>query len=101
MISRGLFPPEQKRRRRESRETNNLLFINQHILKKVKPFGNNLIMAGKDNRKPTDIIPQTWIIECLKIFNIQDNGINFITWANQNCCVETALGWGKIQRQVF
>ena len=37
-------------------------------------------MAWIDNKKVYNVVPQTWIIECLKIYKISDQIINFINF---------------------
>ena len=40
-------------------------------------------MAWIDNKKAYDIVPQSWIINCLKMYKISQEVINFIekkTW---------------------
>ena len=63
------------------RETDDLLFIDQHILKEVKTRQKNVATTWIDNKKTYDIVPQTWILECLKVYKISDKVINFITKA--------------------
>ena len=48
----GLFPEEQKGRYKETRETGDLLYTDQHILKERQ---KNLVMAWIDNKKTYDI----------------------------------------------
>ena len=68
----GLFPEEQKRCRKGSRVTGELLYIDQYILKEIKTRRKNLGMAWIDNKKAYDMVPQSWIINCLKMFKILD-----------------------------
>ena len=68
-------------------------------------------MAWIDNKKANDIIPQSWIINFLKIYKIYDKNINFITEAMKNRKVELTAGRkaltevkilrGIFQRDVF
>ena len=67
LTSRGLFPEEQKRYRKGSRCTGELLCIDQHILNESKTRWKNLAMAWVDYKKVYDMVPQIWIINCLKI----------------------------------
>ena len=62
IISRGLFFEEQKRCGKRSRDTAESLYIDQHIL--------NLVMVLIDNRKAYDMVPQSWIINWLKMYKI-------------------------------
>ena len=38
----------------------------------------NVAMAGIDNKNVHDIVPQSWIIYCVKIYKISDEVIKFI-----------------------
>ena len=97
LTSRGLFPDEQKGCRKGSRGTAELLYIDQHILNKSKNRRKNLAMAWIDYKKTYDMVPQSWIIHCLKMYKISHETINFIE--------KTAGGKGlaetKIQRGIF
>ena len=62
LTSHGLFPEEQKRCRKGSRGTAELLYIDQHILNESKCRQKNLAMVSIDNKKTYDMIPQSWII---------------------------------------
>ena len=78
LTSRGLFPDEQKGYRKGSRGKGELLYIDQHILNESKTRRKNLDMAWIDNKKAYDMVPQSWIINCLKMYKISDGVINFI-----------------------
>ena len=78
LISRGLFPDEQKGYRKGSRGTAELLYIDQHILNESKNRRKNLAMAWTDYKKAYDMVPQGWIINCLKLYKISHEIINFI-----------------------
>ena len=68
-----LLPEEQKGCRKRSRGTNDLLFIDKMVLKHAKKNQRNLSMAWIDYSKAYDMVPHTWIEECLDIFGIADN----------------------------
>ena len=78
LTSRRLFPEEQKRCRKGSRGTRELLYINKHILNGGKTRRKNLAMAWIDYKKSYDMVPQSWIINYLKMYKISDEVINFI-----------------------
>ena len=63
-------------------------------------------MAWIDYRQAYDMVPQTWIIECLKMYKISDKVINFITKAMKNWKIELTAGGQSlaevnIQRGIF
>ena len=67
LTSRGLFVDEQKRCRKGSRGTAELLYIDQQILNECKTRRKNLAMAWIDYKKAYDMVPQCWIIHCLEM----------------------------------
>ena len=62
LSSRRLFLEEQKGYRKRSRDTAELLDIDQHILTKTRR--KNQATAW------TDIVPESWMINCLKMYKI-------------------------------
>ena len=74
----GLLPDEQKRCCKGSRGTVELLYIDQHILNETKTRRKNLAMAWINYKKAYDMVPQSWIINCLKMYKISHEVINFI-----------------------
>ena len=88
LTSRGLFPEEQK----GSRDTTELLYIDQRILIESKTSRKNLPMAWIDYKKAYDMVPQRWIINCLKMYKILHEVINLI---------EKTMKPGEIQRGIF
>ncbi len=72
LTSRRLFPDEQKGRTAE------LLYIAQHILNESKTRRKNLAMAWIDYKNAYDMVPQSWIINCLKMYKISHEIINSI-----------------------
>ena len=69
-----LFPEEEKACYKETKGTDDLLYINQHILKEIKTSQINVVRVWIDYKKAYDMVPQTWLKECLKTFlNIQQS----------------------------
>ena len=106
LISCELFPDEQKGCQKGSRDTAELLYIDQHILNESKSRWKNLTMAWIDYKKAYDMVPQSWIINCLKMYKISRKIINFIEKSMKNWRVElTSVGKSlaetKIQRGIF
>ena len=63
-------------------------------------------MARIDYKKSYDIVPQSWIINCLRVFKISDEVINFIektmkTWSVELTGGGRSLAEAKIQRCIF
>ena len=105
LTSHGLFPEVQKGCRKGSRGTAELLYIDQHILNESKTR-KNLAMAWIDYKKAYDMVPQSWIINCQKMYKISDEVINFIektmqTWRVELTAGGRSLAETKIQRGIF
>ena len=64
-----LLPEEQKGCRKGSRGTNDLLYIDRAVIK-VKSRNKNLAMTWRDYKKAYDLVPHSWIIECLDLFGL-------------------------------
>ena len=106
LTSVGLFPDEQKGCRKGSRSTAEFLYINQHILNEINRRRKNLAMAWIDYKKSYGIVPQSWILHCLKRYQILHEVINFIEKTMQTWRVEVtpggrSLAETKIQRGIF
>ena len=69
----NLLPEEQIGCRKGSRETNDLLCIDRAVIKEVKSRNKNLAMAWIDYNKAYDMIPHSWITECLDLFGVAEN----------------------------
>ena len=78
MENENLFPEEQKGCRKRSRGTKDQLLIDKTILKDCKKRKTNLTMAWVDYRKAYDLVPHSWILECLNMFGIANNIKSFI-----------------------
>ena len=92
LISRRLFPNEQKGCRKGSRGTAELLYIDKHILNESKNRRKNIAMALRDNKKAYDMVPQSWIINYHKMYKISHETIHFIEKTMKNWRVELTAG---------
>ena len=63
-----LLLQEQKGSRKGSRGTNDLLYIDRAVIKEAKSRNKSLAMAWIDYKKAYDMVPHSWIIECLDLF---------------------------------
>ena len=70
LISRGYC--------RGIRGTDDLLYIDQHILKEIKTRRKNVVMTWTDHKNAYDIVSQSWIIDCLKMHEVADEVLKFI-----------------------
>ena len=106
LISHGLFPDERKGCRKGSRGTAELLYIDQNILNESKNWRKNLVFAWIEYKKAYDMVPQSWIINCLQMYKISYETINFIEKTMKNWRVELIAGRKsfaerKIRREIF
>ena len=92
LTSCRLFIEEQKGCRKGSRGTGELLSIDQHILNECKTRRKKLPMAWIDYKKVDDMVQQSWIINCLKMYKISDEVINFIEKTMNTWRVELTTG---------
>ena len=68
-----MLPEEQKECRKRSQGTNDLLYINRAVIREVKSRIKNLAMAWIDCKKAYDMVPYSWIKECLDLFRVVEN----------------------------
>ena len=108
LTSRGLFPDEQKECRKGSRGTVELLYIDQHIRNenKTRRKSRPMAMAWIDDKNADDMVPQSRILQFLKMYKISHEVINFIEQTMQTLRVELTAGWRSIaktniQRGIF
>ena len=83
-----------------------LLYIDKHVLDESKTRRKNLAIAWIDYEKAYDMIPQIWIINCLKMYKISHEVINFIektrkTWKVELTAGGRSLAEAKIQKGIF
>ena len=88
LISCEIFPKEQKGCHKRNRDTRELLYIGQPIVNKSKTRRKNLAMAWIDYKKAYNMVPQRWILCCLKMYKIPDQVVQFIkktmeTWRRE------------------
>ena len=72
------IPHQQKGCRRKCRGTKDQLLIDKMVMKNSKRRKANLSMAWIDYKKAFDMIPHSWLIECLQIYGAEENTINFL-----------------------
>ena len=102
----NLLPEEQKGCRKGSRETNDLLYIDRAVIKEVKSRNKNLAMAWIDYKKAYDMVPHSWIIECLDLFGVAKNIKSLLVnsmkkWKVMLCSGNSELGELEIKRGIF
>ena len=104
--SRNLLFEEQKGCRKKSKGTHDLLYIDKLILREAKKRQKNLAMGWIDYKKAYDMIPHSWLKECLQMFKIADN-INKLlnksmeSWRVELTSNDISLGEVNIKRGIF
>ena len=76
------------------------------ILKEVKHRRKNLSMAWVDYRKAYDMIPHSWLMECLTALKVNQNVRNLLSetmksWRVEMMCRDEILGEVRIKRGIF
>ena len=104
--SEGSLPEEQKGCRKNSRGTKDQLLIDKAILKDCKRRHTNLAMAWIDYKKAYDMVPHSWIVECMDLFGVAGNIKCFIensmsNWKTELTSSGRMLGEVKIRRGIF
>lgn len=100
------IPHQQKGCRRKCRGTKDQLLIDKMVMKNSRRRKTNLSMAWIDYKKAFDMIPHTWLIECLKIYGAEENTISFLknTMRNWNTILTSTgvrLAEVNIRRGIF
>ena len=74
----NLVPEEQKGCKSGSRGTKDRLSIDKTVLKDCKKRNTRLSMSWIDYRKAYDLVPHSWVNECMEIFGIVENLRTFL-----------------------
>ena len=101
-----ILPEEQKGCRRESRGTKDQLLIDKTVLKDCRKRHNNLSMAWIDYRKAYDLVPHSWVNECMEMFGIAENLRTFLQKSMQQRRLSLTangedLGEVNVKRGIF
>ena len=78
LISWGSSPTNRKDAAKNQMYRGTNICIYQHIRNESKTRQKNLAMACIDYKKAYNMVPQTWIVHCLKMYKIPDQVIQFI-----------------------
>ena len=85
-----LLPEQHKGCGKGFSGTNDLLYIDRAVIKEVKSRNKNLAKTWVDYKKAYDMVPHSWIIECLDLF-----GVEIL------CSGNSELGEVEIKRGIF
>ena len=100
------IPHQQKGCRRKCRGTKDQLLIDKMVMKNSKRRKTNLSMAWIDYKKAFDMVPHSWLIECLEIYGAEENTIKFLKntmahWKTILTSSGTRLAEVNIRRGIF
>ena len=101
-----ILPTEQKGCRKLSRGMKDQLLTDKMILTDCKQGQKKLVMAWVDYKKAYDMIPHSWIIECLKMAQVPQNVTSFLqrsmrNWKTELTSYGASLGTVSIKRGIF
>ena len=105
-VENDSLPVEQKGCRRNSKGTKDQLLIDKMVLADCKRKRKNLAMAWVDYKKAYDMVPHSWIIECLEMAQVAGNIISFlqksmVNWKTELTSCGESLGSVDIRRGIF
>ena len=100
------MPHQQKGCRRKCRSTKDQLLIDKMVMMTSKRRKTNLSMAWIDYKKAFDMIPHSWLMECLEIYGAEENTIIFLkntmpNWKTILTISGTRLAEVNIRRGIF
>ncbi len=101
-----LLPNEQKGCRKRSRGTKDQLLIDKMIIRNCKRRAIGLGMAWIDYKKAFDMVPHSWLVECMEIFGVAHNMKHLIlksmeNWKTELTSANQVLGEVNIKRGIF
>ena len=100
------IPKEQKGCRRKCKGTKDHLLIDKMIMRNCKRRKTNLSMAWIDYRKAFDMVPHSWLLECLRLYGAADNLVSLLAntmhhWKTTLRAAGTTLAEVNIRRGIF
>lgn len=72
-LERKMLPKEQKGCRWNCKGTSNLSFTYKMILQEVQSRKNNLAVAWIDHKKAYNMVPHSWIVDCLDMVGVNEH----------------------------
>ena len=101
-----VLPEEQKGCKRNSRGTKDQLLVDKTILPDCIKRHKNHSRAWVDYKKAYDMVPYSWILECMRLYGVSDSATNFLKrsmskWMVQLTSCGEILGTVNIRRGIF
>ena len=86
--------------------TNDLFHIDRAVTNEVKSTNKNLAMAWIDYKKAYDMVPHSWIIQCLDLFEVAESIMSLLVnsmekWTIMLRSGNSELGEVEIKRGFF
>ena len=83
-----------------------MLYLDKMVVKEAKRRKKKLAMAWIDYRKAYDMLPHSWILECLKDLGVNEEIRRLLeetmkSWRVELTCAQEVLGEVKIMRGIF
>ena len=83
-----------------------MLYIDRAEIKEVKSRNKNLAMVWIDYKKAYDMVPHSWIIECLDLFGVAKNIKSLLVnsmekWKAMLCLGNSELDEVEIKQGIF
>ena len=106
LLESDILPVEQNGCRKRSRGTKDRFLIGKMILNDSKRRQKNLAMAWVDYKKAYDMVPHSWIVECLQLAQVPQNVTTFlersmVNWQTELTSSCTSLVNVNIRRRIF
>ena len=106
MENQNALLEEQKGSRKGCRGCLDLLYIDKKIMKEVKQRKKNIAMCWLDYRKAYDLVPHSWLNECLSLFGVAENVKDLLTnsmkeWSTMLTSCGEETGEVKFSRGIF
>ena len=100
------LPAEQKGCKKKSRGTKDQLLIDTTMLRDCRKGHTNLGIAWIDYKKADDMVPHSWILECLELVQVSDNILKFVkrsmaNWQTELTSSRESLAKVNIRRGIF
>lgn len=102
----SVMPWEQKGCQRRTRATKDQLIVDNGVMKDCKRRKTNLTMGWVDYKKAYDMVPHSWLKECMDIFKVDNQVKTFLErsmnkWNTALECNGQHIGEVKINRGIF
>ena len=102
----NLLPDEQKGCRKNSQGTKDQRYVDKMVLNEIKSRMKNIAVGWIDCKKAYDMVPYSWILECLKQLGTAENIRNLLknsmkSWRTELTSNGQCLGTVPIKRDIF